>query len=168
MKRIFIVKTMVVFSFWSNSAAQTPRSIEGVYELLRYETVVTQMGPNKIEPASITVVTPPEWTGVCIMKDGHYSFFRMRADRKVPLDYNRELGFDASAGTFRVTRNRILFVESFAINPMYKNRKFSVNYTLRNGILTFDIPLIAMGEELRHGTIRLVFRKKLSTAGGRD
>jgi hypothetical protein len=130
------------------------KRIEGVYELVSQETRLTKPSPK------VYALSPPQWKGLWLIQNGHFSSVLSRTERKGFFDSKeRDLGYESFAGIYEVKGNEIVFTQTLSLHPFYEGRPVVMKYTMKNNTLTLTQALHPTVEDLSEGEITIILRK---------
>jgi len=129
--------------------------LEGAYEFV--SDTITLSKPKAVTERRV----PPDWIGMWIFKDGRFSQTLMKQGRSWnPFPTNQdELGYQASAGTYKIDGPHLYLKHEFSLNPRGVSQLTVVEYELASGTLTLTAKMSPRLEDLSEGEQVIVLRK---------
>jgi len=141
--------------------AQSKHKIEGVYEFVSQEIIITKSGNKTINPSEKHLLSSPRWTGLWIINEGYFSSVLMKEERNNFFDCEkRDLAYESFAGTYEVEGNKISFKQNYSLHPFFKGRPISMMYKVNKDILTLYKDIHPTMEEMVEGTMTIILKRK--------
>jgi hypothetical protein len=93
-----------------------PAALEGAYEFVSEVTVLTEPADALPEqPERTSRRTAQEWAGLWLLQDGRFSRTMMKRSRP---QFPDKLGYESSAGTYRVDGKWVEFTDELKLSPL--------------------------------------------------
>lgn len=132
----------------------TPKSLDGVYELVSESTELTK--PRKVAFQALA----SDWAGMWQFQNGYYSRTMMKRRRDAFFSGKVEdLGFESFAGRYEVEGPSLRLTQDYAIHPFAVGRSAVKSYGVEGDTLTLTERLQPYLEDTREGTITTVLRR---------
>lgn len=159
---LFVAATILLSSCALRGSSSPQRATEmnsqvldGAYELVSETTILTK--PQKLT----TRRTSDDWTGTWLFHNGRYSQASMKKIRDwYSFPRNQEdLGYESSAGTYKVKGNNITLQDDVSLNPLGIGRITLLEYELKGDTLSLTETMHPYMEDLSEGQRTTVLRR---------
>lgn len=131
--------------------------IEGVYLLVSRTTVIVEPKPYKTE----VKISTPEWKGIYIFKEGHFSQTIMKEGReysKFPPYYD-DLAYESFAGEYVLTGNKLELSNTISLNQYLIGSSSQIEFKTNGKDLILFETLLPHRESRIKGTITTILQK---------
>ncbi|MEO8649807.1 MAG: hypothetical protein ABI539_11635 [Acidobacteriota bacterium] len=164
MKKLLIVIVIAVFCYLyfggalaiaqDHGSSEKVNNINGVFEWISEEVRTTR-------PNNYSLTTSENWQGQWQIYDGYFSSVLMKRDRFNFFDRkNSDLGYESFAGTYMISKDEIVFVQTFSLNPLYNGRPVTMKYRLNGDKLVLKQILRPTIEDSREGEITITLKRR--------
>ena len=143
----------------SRGSDKSTAILEGAYEFVSEVTVLTEPADALPEQAERTSRrTAEDWSGLWLLKDGRFSRTLMKRSRP---EFPDKLGYESSAGTYRVEGKWVEFTDELKLSPLDHVGYHRMEFRLDGDMLTLretwhpSNPHVAYG-----GTSTIVLKRR--------